>query len=91
VSEVVRQVVVASGVGLHARPAGLFVRAVTESGHAVSIAKADGSSADGASILSVIALGVGHGDELTLTVAGDDAETVADSLEALLLTDHDAA
>lgn len=88
--DVTRTVVVASSVGLHARPAGIFVKEVTASGHKVAIGKAGGASVDAASILSVISLGVGHGDEVTLTVSGDDPETVADRLEELLLTDHDS-
>ncbi len=89
-SDATRTVVVASAVGLHARPAGIFVKEVTASGHKVSISKAGGASVDAASILSVISLGVCHGDEVTLTVSGDDPESVADRLESLLLTDHDS-
>ena len=47
-----RTAVIGSPVGLHARPAAIFVKAVTASGHAVSLHKAD-QSANAASILSV--------------------------------------
>ena len=36
-------------------------------------------------------IGIENGDEVTLTVSGDDAETTADSLVEFLKTDHDAA
>lgn len=43
------------------------------------------------SILAVLALGVSHGERVTLTVADvDDAEAVLDRLAAFLNTDHDA-
>ncbi|KQO97361.1 HPr family phosphocarrier protein [Leifsonia sp. Leaf264] len=84
-----RSVRIGSEHGLHARPAKLFTQAVGESGAKVTIAKGDGRPVNAASILAVIALGIDHGDEVTLTVDGDDAATVLDRLVDLLLTDHD--
>jgi phosphocarrier protein len=86
-----RNVTVGSRVGLHARPASTFVQAVTAGGQDVSITKTSGDAADGASILSVLALAVGFGEELVLDVDGDNAEAVADELAALLTSDLDAA
>ncbi len=85
-----RTVIVGSRVGLHARPASLFVQAVGASGLVVTISTASGDSADGASILSVLALGVGIGETITLSVEGDNADGVADELEAMLASDLDA-
>ncbi len=85
-----RTVIVGSRVGLHARPASLFVQAVGASGHTVTITKPSGESADGASILSVLALAVGHGQELVLSVEGDDTQRVADELATMLSSDLDA-
>lgn len=84
-----RSVTVGSTVGLHARPAGTFVAAVTESGHAVTVSTVGGASADARSILGILGLGVGHGDEVTLEVSGEDAEAVADRLAALLASNLD--
>jgi len=89
-SEATRTVTVASSSGLHARPASLFVQTVTASGHAVTIAKGD-KTVNASSILGLLGLGVNTGDEVVLTVTGDDAETTADSLVEFLTTDHDAA
>ncbi len=86
-----RNVTVGSRVGLHARPASTFVQAVTAAGHDVTITTTSGDTADGASILSVLALAVGHGAELVLAVDGDNAEAVADELASLLASDLDAA
>ena len=84
-----RRVTVGSRVGLHARPASLFVQAVNATGHSVLISKASGDEADGASILSVLALGVGHGEEIVLTVEGSNADAVAEELTTLLASDLD--
>ena len=86
-----RTVTVGSSVGLHARPASLFVQAVGATGHSVTITKPSGDNADGASILSVLALAVGNGEELVLSVEGDNAESVADDLAAMLTSDLDAS
>jgi phosphocarrier protein len=85
-----RSAVVASKVGLHARPAAVFVKAVADSGVPVTIAKAGGEPVDAASILGVMTLGAEHGDEVTLTAEGDGAEEVLDRLAGLISTDLDA-
>ncbi|NBX23889.1 MAG: HPr family phosphocarrier protein [Microbacteriaceae bacterium] len=85
-----RTVTVGSHVGLHARPASLFVQAVNATGHKVTITTSAGESADAASILSVLSLGVGHRAEIVLDVEGDNADTVADDLCDLLSRDLDS-
>jgi phosphocarrier protein len=84
-----RTVAIASAQGLHARPASLFVQAVTAAGLPVQLTKGD-KTLNAASILGVISLGIEHGDEVTLTAEGDNADAVLDSLVALLTTDMDA-
>ena len=84
-----RSVTIASAHGLHARPASLFVQAVTNSGLSVELSKGD-KKINAASILGVISLGIQHGDEVTLSTVGDNAESVLDDLSAFLGTDHDA-
>ena len=83
-----RTVVVASSVGLHARPAALLAEAVDNSGVDVTIAF-DGEEADAASLLEIMTLGVGHGDEVTLSTDDDNAGAVLDSLVELLSRDLD--
>ena len=84
-----RTVTIASAHGLHARPASLFVQAVTGSGLTVELTKGD-KKINAASILGVISLGIELGDEVTLHTEGDNAEAVLDDLAAFLGTDHDA-
>lgn len=85
-----RTIEVASTHGLHARPAALFVQAAAKAGRPVRLAKG-GREVDAASILGVVSLGVSRGDEVTLTVDGEDADRIIDELAAFLRTDHDAA
>ena len=85
-----RSAVVASKVGLHARPAAVFVKAVAASGVPVTIAKAGAEPVDAASILGVMTLGAEHGDEVVLTAEGDDADAALDGLVELLSRDLDA-
>ena len=64
---------IASKVGLHARPAATFVKAVAEKGVPVTIAKEGGAAVDASSILGVMTLGAGFGDVVTLaTPLGDE-------------------
>ena len=85
-----RTVTIASSVGLHARPASLFVQAANATGLDIEIGRAGEDSVDATSILGVMALGAKHGEEITLTAEGEGAEEALDSLVALLSRDLDA-
>lgn len=84
-----RTVTIASAHGLHARPASLFVQAVTASGLSVQLTKGD-KTLNASSILGIISLGINHGDQITLAAEGENADAVLDSLVDLLTTDMDA-
>ncbi|HMG29628.1 MAG TPA: HPr family phosphocarrier protein [Jiangellaceae bacterium] len=84
-----RVVVVGSRVGLHARPAALFVKAAAELPVPVRIRKGDGKAVDARSILAVLALGAKGGDEVALEADGEGAEAALDTLTAVLQADHD--
>jgi phosphocarrier protein len=85
-----RTVIVASSVGLHARPASLFSQAAAKTGVVVTITSAAGKSVNAASILGVLSLGVGPGEQVTLSSDAEGAEAALDQLVALLATDLDA-
>jgi phosphocarrier protein len=85
-----RTVVIASKVGLHARPAALFTKAAAATGLSVTIRKGEGDPVPASSILSVLTLNVGCGDEVTIEADGDQADGALDELATLLATDHDA-
>ena len=85
-----RTVTIASSVGLHARPAALFVEKASATGLDVEIARPGEDPVDATSILGVMALGAKHGEEVVLTADGDGADAALDELVALLATDLDA-
>ena len=82
-----RSVVVALPEGLHARPAAQFVATAGRLPAKVTIAKAGGTPVATASILAVMTLGVGAGDEVVLATPDDDADAASslDELESFLL------
>jgi phosphocarrier protein len=85
-----RRVTVASRVGLHARPASLFVQTAARQPVRVLICKDGGKPADARSILSVLAMNARAGDTVVLTADGDGADAALDALAAVIATDHDA-
>jgi len=84
-----RTVVVASSVGLHARPASLFSQAAAKTGVTIILTSAEGKSVNAASILGVLSLGVGHGEQVTLSSDAEGADAALDELAALLAIDLD--
>ena len=84
-----RTVTVGSSVGLHARPASLFAQAASKVGVPVTLTSAAGKSVNAASILGVLSLGIGHGEEVTLQADGDGAEQALDTLAEFLGRDLD--
>ena len=86
-----RRVVVGSKVGLHARPAALFVQAAARQQVKVTIAKGGKAPVDARSILAVLSLDVRGGEEVVLHADdSDQAEAALDELAAVVATDHDA-
>lgn len=85
-----RTVKIASASGLHARPAAIFSKAAGEQPAKVTIEKAGGSPIDASSILMLMTLGAGHGDEVTLRAEGEGAEESVNALADLLEKDLDA-
>ncbi|MFD5277813.1 HPr family phosphocarrier protein [Pseudarthrobacter sp. NPDC058362] len=88
-----RKAVVRALVGLHARPAAEFVRAVTASGLPVTISKDGTAAADARSLLQVMAADFQHGCEVRLEIESEtarephlteEAERILSSLAALL-------
>ena len=85
-----RTTTIASSVGLHARPASLFVEAAAATGLEVKISRPEGTPVDATSVLGVMTLGAKHGEEVVLTADGPGAEQALDSLVDLLSRDLDA-
>lgn len=89
----VRNAVVRADVGLHARPAALFVRAVLETGLPVTISRDGRPAVDARSLLEVMTEDFQYGCEVQLAVApgsipdrssATDVEAALDGLRAVL-------
>lgn len=77
------RVVLMNKVGLHARPASLFVRTAKKFKSKITVEK-NGKTADAKNILSVLALGAEKGDEIHLIAEGEDAEEAIKTLVDLI-------
>lgn len=65
--------------GIHARPAGELVKAAKEYASTIKIAK-DGKSGDCKKIFGIMGLGVKNGNEVTITVEGEDEEAAFEGI-----------
>lgn len=72
--------------GLHARPASVLVHLLNQHQSFVKMIY-NGKEANGKSILSVMALGVKSGDEITFEVNGEDEQEVATGIQQLIERD----
>lgn len=69
--------------GIHARPAGLFIKEAAAFPCSITIAK-DGKEVDAKRILGVMSLGVKCGQEITLAADGEQEEEAIAKLSAFL-------
>ena len=70
-------------VGLHARPASMFVKKATGFKSDINVT-CDGRSANAKSILSVLTLGAHKGAEIEITAEGEDADEALVALRELV-------
>lgn len=70
-------------VGLHARPAGLFVKEAAKYTSKITISTGDKSS-DAKRLFSVMGLGVKGGNRITVTAEGNDEDAAIQALQAFL-------
>ena len=82
-SEVDRTVTIRNRLGLHARPAGEFVKTASKFGSKITIAKGD-LEVNGKSIMGVMTLAAECGSRVTVRALGDDAESAVDALAEVL-------
>lgn len=69
--------------GIHARPAGLLVKAVKEFACDIKIAKG-GKAMNAKAIFGVMGLGAKKGDEVTLTFDGADEEKACEEISKFM-------
>lgn len=80
------QIIVLDPVGLHARPAALFVKLANKFASNISICNvsASGKWANAKSILSVLTCGVKQGDKIEVKAEGADESQAVEALEKLV-------
>ena len=74
------------GVGLHARPAALFVGAASKSACDVTIGRPGEPGVNAKSILGVMGLGAKAGEEVVVAAEGEGAEQLLADLKVILET-----
>ena len=85
---VTRQFTVVNKLGIHARPAAMFVRSTGKFASSITVEK-DGESINGKSIMGLMMLAAGTGSRLTITVEGHDAEAAMHEFERLFARKFD--
>jgi phosphocarrier protein HPr len=87
-ASVVRELVVGNKLGLHARPAAMFVRVANRFSADIQVEK-DGEEINGKSIMGLMLLAAGCGSRLKVTATGSDATDMIKALEELIARKFD--
>ena len=80
-------VIVKSSVGLHARPAALFVQEANKYQSKIMVSNND-RCANAKSILGVLGIGAGKGAKITIRAEGTDEQEAVGNLVKLVMVDH---
>lgn len=81
-----RNIVIKNKLGLHARPASIFVQTANKFEADISIRKG-AQEVNGKSIMGIMMLAAGKGSKVQITANGQDAETAIEELAEILLSD----
>jgi len=81
-TRVTKQLIVINRLGIHARPAALFVKVAGKFASQISVEK-DGETINGKSIMGLMMLAAAQGSKLILTAEGHDAEAAVAALTEL--------
>jgi len=79
-----KELIVSNKLGIHARPAALFVKTANRYECEISVEK-DGEKVNGKSIMGLMMLAAGPGSKLTVHAEGDDAAKAVSDLEILVV------
>ncbi|MEI6083799.1 MAG: HPr family phosphocarrier protein [Verrucomicrobiota bacterium] len=77
-----KQLTVINKLGIHARPAALFVKVAGKFASQIHVEK-DGETINGKSIMGLMMLAAAQGAQLTITATGADADAALKALEEL--------
>jgi len=86
--KITRDLTVMNRLGLHARPAAMFVKVCNRFKAEVWVEK-DGEQVNGKSIMGLMMLAAGQGSKLRITCEGGDAEKAIGEIEELVLRKFD--
>jgi phosphocarrier protein HPr len=78
-----KDVPITNRLGLHARPAAMFVRIASRYRSEVWVSK-EGEEVNGKSIMGLMMLAAGQGSKLRIRCEGPDADKAMEELEALI-------
>jgi len=81
--EITRDMVVANKLGVHARPAAMFVKVANRFESDIFVEK-DGETVNGKSIMGLMMLAAGPGSKLRIKATGADAAQALNEIDALL-------
>ena len=81
--EMTKDLVVSNKLGVHARPAAMFVKVANKFQSEIFVEK-DGETVNGKSIMGLMMLAAGPGSKLHVRASGADAGQALNELEALL-------
>ncbi|MFH1459253.1 MAG: HPr family phosphocarrier protein [Candidatus Omnitrophota bacterium] len=82
-----KKVVIKNKTGLHARPAALFVQIANKFDSEITVKKGR-EQVNGKSIMGILMLAAGQGQEVLIIAEGPDAQNAVEALEKILLTDE---
>lgn len=80
-----KELTVVNRLGLHARPAAMFVRIATRHRAEIWVSK-EGEEVNGKSIMGLMMLAAGQGSKLRIRCDGPDADKALEELEELIKT-----
>jgi phosphocarrier protein HPr len=81
--EITKELVVSNKLGIHARPAAMFVKIASRYECDIFVEK-DGERVNGKSIMGLMMLAAGPGSKLKLIANGSDAPAAVNEIDALL-------
>ena len=81
--KITKELVVTNKLGIHARPAAMFVRTANRFNCDIFVEK-DGEKVNGKSIMGLMMLAAGPGSKLTIHAEGNDASQALAELETLI-------
>ena len=83
VNPITRNLTVTNKLGIHARPASMFVKIATQYTCEILVEK-DGETVNGKSIMGLMMLAAGPGSQIRVHAQGSDAQNAVTELESLI-------